>query len=104
MSKNSETQKRWRRNFKEKLVLGLGGKCRICGYNRTHKALHIHHVDPSKKEFQFSKIMAHPIAWEKAVKEAKKCILLCGNCHAEVHDGLVDISEYELIFKEIIPG
>jgi len=104
MSKSSEKVKKWRKNSKKKIVDALGGKCRVCGYNKCHQALDVHHVDPSKKEFSFGAYRASPKSWEKAKVELKKCVLLCGNCHAEVHDGILDISHLELIFIECIPS
>jgi hypothetical protein len=47
--------------------------------------LTFHHVDPSKKRFNFAG--AHSRSWESQVKEAQKCIVLCANCHREVHSG-----------------
>jgi predicted HNH restriction endonuclease len=104
MSLSSEAVKRWRVNSKKKIVAALGGKCRVCGYDKCHQALQVHHVDPSKKEFSFGAFRASPKSWEKAVVELKKCVLLCGNCHAEVHDGILDISYLELIFIQCIPS
>jgi len=63
-----------------------GGKCRICGYSKCNNALTFHHLDPTKKDFGLS---ANGItrSWEKTKTELEKCILLCMNCHAEVHHG-----------------
>jgi len=71
------------------LELG-GGKCQLCGYNKCNRALVFHHRDPNTKEFGLS---ANGItrSWEKTKKEIAKCILLCSNCHMEVHDGIVTI-------------
>ena len=68
---------------KFKAVELLGGKCSICGYNKCLDALEFHHLDPSKKEFAFNKMRL--ISWPRMIKELKKCILLCANCHRETH-------------------
>lgn len=104
MSKGSEKVKLWRKRTKDKLVEALGGKCRVCSYMKSTQALSLHHVDPSVKEFGFGAIRATPKSWEKILTEAKKCVLLCSNCHAEVHEGSLDISKLELIFIECIPS
>lgn len=66
----------------------LGGKCCVCGYCRTVSALELHHKDPSIKEFDISSSRA---TLKKMVEESKKCVLLCANCHREVHDGLIKL-------------
>lgn len=72
---------RWQRNNKEKAVRYKGGKCQNCGYNKCLGALHFHHLDPSKKDFaSFSSFKL-----EDCKDELDKCILLCANCHAEIH-------------------
>lgn len=71
---------------KQKAVDFLGGKCKKCGYKKTIVALTFHHRDPSEKEFEIGKIKDH--AWEKVLKELKKCDLLCFNCHMELHEKL----------------
>jgi len=78
----------WRVRVKQKLVEYKGGKCVKCGYNKYIGNLTFHHLDPSKKEFQIS---GQSIAFEKLKIEANKCILLCHNCHGEVHAGLLTI-------------
>ena len=79
---------------KLRLVNSLGGKCCICGYNKCLSALEFHHKNPNEKDFSIS-ANAH-IAFEKALQEAKKCILVCANCHREIHAGLIEnIDQYE---------
>lgn len=65
-----------------------GGKCQRCGYNKCNRALEFHHIDPSKKDFGISKNINRNI--EDLKREVDKCILLCSNCHAEVHQELYE--------------
>ncbi len=62
----------------------LGGKCIRCGYSKYPEVLEFHHKDPSQKEFNVSS-KGHSRSWERVKKEIEKCILLCANCHREVH-------------------
>lgn len=71
--------------MKKKGVEYKGGKCQECGYNRSLRALHFHHLDPAEKDFNIGESKA---GWETLQPELDKCALLCANCHAEVHDGL----------------
>lgn len=73
-----------RRNRKLKLVKHFGGKCKICGYDKCPNALHFHHSDPEKKSFGISE-KGVTISFKSAKLEAEKCILVCANCHAELH-------------------
>ena len=68
---------------KKRLVALLGGKCSRCGYSKCIAALHAHHKNPKTKKFGLGD--AHCRAWKNIVREAKKCILVCANCHAEIH-------------------
>jgi 5-methylcytosine-specific restriction endonuclease McrA len=86
-----ERVKRWRNNSKQKVVDMMGGCCQICGYKKTTDALELHHVDPSKKEMSFGKWRANPKSLETIKEELKKCILLCANCHREVHAGVTEL-------------
>jgi 5-methylcytosine-specific restriction endonuclease McrA len=63
-----------------------GGKCEKCGYDKYDGALEFHHLDPSKKDFAISKKKARYI--DKLKPELDKCILLCSNCHRELHGGI----------------
>lgn len=78
-----------RHQAKQKAIKFLGGKCEICGYHRCTRAMHFHHLDPSLKEFTISNYCN--ASWDKIEKELKKCILLCGNCHTEVEDGITEL-------------
>ena len=60
----------------------LGNKCSICGYDKCSAALEFHHTDRSLKEFE---IGGAKYGWAKMKKEIEKCILLCANCHRELH-------------------
>ena len=61
----------------------LGGCCSCCGYKKYYGALEFHHKDPSIKEFQWDR--ARKLKKESIKKELDKCILLCANCHREIH-------------------
>lgn len=62
-----------------------GGKCEKCSYDKCNRALIFHHINPKKKKFGIS-AKGITRSWEKLKKELDKCILLCANCHAELHD------------------
>lgn len=77
---------RWRQRVKKQLVEEAGGRCSLCGYGRCVAALHFHHLDPRTKSFGLSRQgVTRSIAEARA--EARKCVLLCANCHAEVEAG-----------------
>jgi transposase len=77
---------RRRRRIKEILVAEAGGACRLCGYARYAGALQFHHLDPAQKRLEFA---GRGLTRSLAVlrEEARKCVLLCANCHAEVEAG-----------------
>ena len=73
------------------LRLLLGGKCCICGYNAIEEALDFHHVNPDEKIFGLCDSNAATKSLEKQLMEAKKCILVCANCHRGIHAGILNI-------------
>jgi predicted transcriptional regulator len=81
-------KRKLRAETKKLCVEYLGGVCKICGYNRCHKALDFHHLDATQKDFAISQNNTI-YNFLKLKPELDKCILLCKNCHAEVHDGLI---------------
>jgi len=88
---SSQRVSRSRRKRKKDAVAYMGGACRICGYDACIGVLHFHHVDPQEKDFNISR--KNYQGWKKTREELKKCILVCANCHGEIHAGMVDISE-----------
>jgi transposase len=86
----SEAVARRRRKVKAILVAEAGGRCRICGYDRSTGALEFHHIDPLTKRMSLS---AEGVAYalDTLRTEASKCLLLCANCHAEVENGVVSL-------------
>lgn len=73
-----------RKKLKEEAVNIAGGKCTICGYNKCISALEFHHHEKNK-EGNFSSLLKNE-SRQKLLKEAGKCILLCANCHRELHN------------------
>jgi hypothetical protein len=82
-----EAVSRRHRKIKETLVAAAGGACVVCGYARCLVNLHFHHVDPSTKLLGVSVSSGKSMA--KHLAEARKCILVCANCHGEIETGLV---------------
>lgn len=78
----SARQEAFRKAMREYGIAYLGGKCQKCGYNKCNAALAFHHQDPTQKEFNFGRGF---LSFERFKKELDKCILLCANCHAEIH-------------------
>ena len=75
-----------KRTFIKNIKKEAGG-CKICGYSRCLSALEFHHIDPTKKEAAISKMLN----LKNVVEELKNCVLLCSNCHREVHEGLTEL-------------
>ena len=50
--------KEWRKNTKQKLIEGFGGKCQICDYNKSNSALEFHHINPAEKDFSIEKVIS----------------------------------------------
>lgn len=81
----SEAVQKRRDTIKKILVEYKGGKCEICGYNKCIQALEFHHIDSAQKDFGIG-AKGYTRSLEKNKKEADKCILVCANCHREIHE------------------
>jgi DNA-binding CsgD family transcriptional regulator len=82
----SEKVSEWRRRAKRKLIAASGGRCVLCGYDECPAALQFHHLEPADKSFNIS-CGGVTRSYAELEAEAAKCVLLCGNCHAEVEGG-----------------
>ncbi len=78
------------RSKRERIIEYLGGCCSDCGYKKYTCSLDVHHFDPSKKDPSFAS--ARGWSWERIEKELQGCCLLCKNCHAAVHAGLLQLT------------
>jgi len=79
-----------RRKLREMARMYKGGKCMICGYKRYLGALDFHHRNPKQKDFGLS-VKGLTRSWKRIKKEINKCVLLCANCHREVHGGITQL-------------
>ena len=72
----------FRRRIKEALVQGFGDKCCICKKKYPNYIYEFHHINPSTKKYNLS----HPDTRAKTAypEEAKKCCMVCANCHREI--------------------
>ena len=95
---NPEEQKRYQRDRTRLAKLFImselfGNKCSRCGFSEDPKTGKIepelfdfHHRDPSKKEFEIGEKLKCNV--DRCIEEAKKCDLLCANCHRVIEDEL----------------
>lgn len=79
---------RARQKTKIKAVAYKGGCCKVCGYTKSLRALHFHHLNSNEKSFT---IAHNRYSWAAVKQELDKCVLLCSNCHAELHDGIISL-------------
>jgi hypothetical protein len=70
------------------LIEYKGGACQICGYKKYAGSLHFHHINPSMKKFTLGHVT---LSLDTLQSEVDKCVLLCANCHSEVHAGVTEL-------------
>lgn len=76
--------------MKQILIAEAGGRCALCGYDRYAGGLAFHHLDPATKVRGLAQ-NGRALSLETLREEARKCVLLCHNCHAEVEAGIVAV-------------
>ncbi|MBI4656883.1 MAG: hypothetical protein HY746_09095 [Elusimicrobia bacterium] len=81
-----------RRKIREMAVSYKAGKCQICGYNRCIETMEFHHLNGRKKDFGISQ-KGYTRSWERVKKELDKCLMLCANCHRELHAGILQLPQ-----------
>lgn len=72
-----------------------GGGCISCGYKTYAGALEFHHKDPKEKDFSIGQVKSRSLSSIKP--ELDKCILLCSNCHREIHAGYIKYENGSII-------
>ncbi len=85
---NTNSISRFRDN-KRQFVDYKGGKCQKCTYHKYLGALEFHHVNPKEKDPNWTRLKSFNL--ENAKKELDKCILLCSNCHKELHGKIFEL-------------
>ena len=85
-------QREDKRQRKLEAIEYKGGKCERCGYNKCIQALDFHHINPKEKDFTIS---GGTKSFESLKSELDKCILVCKNCHSEIHAGIYPLTDTE---------
>ena len=78
------------------MVKYKGGKCEICGYDKCIDALEFHHLNQETKSFGIGNGDIRSL--KRLKEEADKCIMVCPNCHKEIH---AKIREEKEVSKQI---
>lgn len=87
----------WRKRRKIDLVELFSNKCFFCNGVFPPEIYDFHHIN-CNKEFSIS---ASTKSFKKLIEEAKKCVMLCSNCHRLVHNNYITIDiYYETILDE----
>ena len=87
----NEKTKKSLANVKSEMIKYKGSKCQICGYDKCDSALEFHHIDPKQKDSSITNMIQTRVELNILIKEVDKCILICANCHRELHKGLITI-------------
>ena len=90
--------KDYRARLKDRMVYVMGSKCQCCDYDNCTQALEFHHLDPTQKDFSFASNTNR--SWQNVRQELPKCILVCANCHREIHAGLIPNEKLISSFNE----
>ena len=93
-----EAVTRRKQKIRRILIADAGGRCAICGYDRCVVNMHFHHVDPATKELNMTAEVVRSLEAFRA--EARKCVLLCANCHGEVEAGLIESPPPQARYRE----
>jgi hypothetical protein len=72
---------------KARAIAVMGGVCTGCSSVVPDSLFEFHHWDPREKDFGISRDgLAR--TWEAIAAELLKCVMLCANCHRELHAGV----------------
>ena len=91
----------FRKRIKIALVKAFGGRCQHCEKEFPAVVFDFHHLNPEEKSFGRSNCSTTRAKTAYA-QEAKKCCMLCANCHRLVENGEFDGSVLNCNFDESI--
>ena len=63
--------------------------CQKCGYNKCATALQYHHIKSSTKKGNITRWASQARSIKSIMEEMAKCICVCANCHAEIHQEFI---------------
>ena len=88
---NTEKQKRWVKKHKRDLSAWFQAYKTTLVCSRCPESapicLDFHHV--GGKDFEIARMVTDGFSKERILKEIKKCVVLCANCHRKTHAGVV---------------
>lgn len=79
------------RKIKQKCIDYKGGKCQCCEYDSYIGALEFHHLEKNQKEYTIGQNKGR--SFDNLKKELDKCLLVCSNCHREIHGGFKTVAK-----------
>lgn len=83
---NRETTNKKKHAIKDFAIMYKGGKCSVCDVKYTRNNYAFHHTEPEHKDFSVGD--RNGISIPELTRELDKCVLVCHNCHSEVHHEL----------------
>jgi hypothetical protein len=85
-----------RRRRKLRAIAYMGSRCNSCGRDGPAALFEFQHRNASEKDFGLSE-SGIPHRWDKTVAGLDKCVMLCANCHREVHAGVRELDDDNLL-------
>ena len=77
--------------------------CSICGYNKCVDAIDFHHIElKNRKDRDVGRMVSginSKAKIRRIIEEVSKCIILCANCHRELHSNSGDLRNNKCKFK-----
>lgn len=89
-----KSTQRWRTKARIWATEYAGGKCQSCNYNKYIGNLVFHHLHD--KTETLSRLINGTASWERIMSEIDKCVLVCHNCHGEIHAELLECPTIDL--------
>lgn len=91
----------YRRRIKIALCAANQNRCFVCGVEDDIVIYDFHHLDPSTKTFGISNSNTTR-SRQAYADEAKKCVMVCANCHRKIEKKLIPQDNLKVIFDEDI--
>lgn len=62
--------------------------CEVCGricVENNIESFSFHHINPKDKKYSIARMINNTMNKDTIIKEMKKCIIVCENCHRHIH-------------------